>query len=67
MRGRYNIHALFHGKTVTTESKNLLSEGRFTVIAVMLRYPVFAKKTGKDKNQVVIALLIHCVARTHIG
>jgi len=29
MGGRYNIHALFHGKTVTKESKELLSEGRF--------------------------------------
>jgi hypothetical protein len=30
MRGLYNIHALFHGKTVTTESKQELSEGTFS-------------------------------------
>jgi len=29
MRGRYNIHALFHGKAVTTESKLVRSEGTF--------------------------------------
>jgi hypothetical protein len=30
MRGPYSIHAIFHGKAVTTESKQLLSEGMFT-------------------------------------
>jgi hypothetical protein len=31
MRGLYNIHALFHGKAVTTESKQALSEGTISV------------------------------------
>jgi len=31
MRGLYNIRALFHGKAVTIESKQELSEGTFSV------------------------------------
>jgi hypothetical protein len=31
MRGLYNIHALFHGKAVTTQSKQVISEGTFSV------------------------------------
>jgi hypothetical protein len=31
MRSRYNIHAQFHGNTLTSETKQFLSEGKFTV------------------------------------
>jgi hypothetical protein len=31
MRDLYNIHALFHGNTVTTESKQVLSEDTLRV------------------------------------
>ena len=31
MRGLYNIHALFRGTAVITESKQILSEGKFSV------------------------------------
>jgi len=58
-KGLYNIHALFHWKPVTAESKQLRSEGTFSVNQWSDAIPHFPRKPVTIKTRLCLFYLFN--------